>query len=149
MWSGTRPADASFLPQTSLACWEWSVLDMDSWWNRSWMPLGRIPRILASPNFFFLKLLMSYRQIRTHTQVQWLSRVRLFATPWIAARQASLSITNSRSSLRLNVHRVGYAIRPSHPLSSPSPAHNPSQHESFPMSQLFAWGGQSTLEFQL
>ena len=28
---------------------------------------------------------------------QSLSRVRLFATPWIAARQASLSITNSRS----------------------------------------------------
>ena len=27
---------------------------------------------------------------------QSLSRVRLFATPWIAARQASLSITNSR-----------------------------------------------------
>ena len=33
--------------------------------------------------------------------VQLLSHVRLFATPWIAARQASLSITNSRSSLRL------------------------------------------------
>ena len=33
--------------------------------------------------------------------VQLLSRVRLFVTPWIAARQASLSITNSRSSLRL------------------------------------------------
>ena len=33
--------------------------------------------------------------------VQSLSRIRLFATPWIAARQASLSITNSRSSLRL------------------------------------------------
>ena len=32
---------------------------------------------------------------------QSLSRVRLFATPSIAARQASLSITNSRSSLRL------------------------------------------------
>ena len=32
---------------------------------------------------------------------QSLSRVRLFATPWIAARQASLSITNSRSSPRL------------------------------------------------
>ena len=32
---------------------------------------------------------------------QSLSRVRLFATPWIAARQASLSITNSWSSLRL------------------------------------------------
>ena len=33
--------------------------------------------------------------------VQSLSRVQLFATPWIAACQASLSITNSRSSLRL------------------------------------------------
>ena len=30
-----------------------------------------------------------------------LSHVRLFATPWIAARQASLSLTNSRSPLRL------------------------------------------------
>ena len=35
------------------------------------------------------------------SSVQSLSRVRLFATPWIAARQASLSITNSRSKLRL------------------------------------------------
>ena len=43
-------------------------------------------------------------------QVQSLSRARLFATPWIAARQASLSITNSRSSLKLSVHRVGDAI---------------------------------------
>ena len=77
--------------------------------------------------------------------VHLLSRVQLFATPWIAARQASLSITNSRSSLRLNVHQVGDAIRPSHPLSSPSPlAPNPSQHQFFPMSQLFAWGGRST-----
>ena len=33
--------------------------------------------------------------------VQSLSRVRLFATPWNAARQASLSITNSRSLLKL------------------------------------------------
>ena len=35
------------------------------------------------------------------SSVQSLSRVRLFATPWIAARQDSLSITNSRSSLKL------------------------------------------------
>ena len=34
------------------------------------------------------------------SSVQSLSRVRLFATPWITARQASLSITNSRSSLK-------------------------------------------------
>ena len=31
------------------------------------------------------------------SSVQWLSHVRLFATPWTAAHQASLSITNSRS----------------------------------------------------
>ena len=35
------------------------------------------------------------------SSVQLLSRVQLFVTPWIAARQASLSITNSRSSLRI------------------------------------------------
>ena len=38
-----------------------------------------------------------------------------------------------------HVHWVSDAIQPSHPLSSPSPlAPNPFQHESFPMSQLFA-----------
>ena len=35
------------------------------------------------------------------SSVQSLSRVQLFATPWMAARQGSLSITNSRSSLTL------------------------------------------------
>ena len=35
------------------------------------------------------------------SSVQSLSRVRLFSTPWTAARQASLSITNSRSLLKL------------------------------------------------
>ena len=39
-----------------------------------------------------------YHQIRSD---QSLSRVWLFATPWIAACQASVSITNSWSSLRL------------------------------------------------
>ena len=46
----------------------------------------------------------SYIKISTQVQfssVQSLSRVQLFATPWIAARQASLSITNSQSSLKL------------------------------------------------
>ena len=42
----------------------------------------------------------TFRQVQ-FSSVQSLSRVRLFATPWITARQASLSITNSRSSLRL------------------------------------------------
>ena len=41
---------------------------------------------------------MRFHQIRSD---QSLSRVRLFPTPWIAACQAFLSISNSRSSLRL------------------------------------------------
>ena len=44
-----------------------------------------------------------------------------------------------------HVHRVGDAIHPCHPLSSPSPpAPNPSSISVFSMSQLFAWGDQST-----
>jgi len=47
---------------------------------------------------------MASLQLLTSVQVssvQSLSRVQLSATPWIAAHQASLSITNSRSSLKL------------------------------------------------
>ena len=40
------------------------------------------------------------------SSVQSLSCVPLFVTPWIAARQASLSITNSRSSPRLTLSLI-------------------------------------------
>ena len=40
-------------------------------------------------------------EIIQFSSVQLLSRVQLFATPWVAAHRASLSITISRSSLRL------------------------------------------------
>ena len=46
----------------------------------------------------------AYIKLTAHTVislVQSLSRVQLFVTPWTAARQASLSITNSRSLLKL------------------------------------------------
>ena len=79
------------------------------------------------------------------SSVQSLSPVRLFAIPWIAALQAPLSITNSRSwpkftSIEL-VIPSSYLIH-CRPLSS-CPQSLPAS-ESFPMSQLFAWGGQST-----
>ena len=55
-----------------------------------------------SPRLFFL---YHYSRVRESVQfssvAQSLSRVWLFATPWIAARQTSLSITNSWSSLKL------------------------------------------------
>ena len=89
-----------------------------------------------------------YRYIRgsVHfSSVQSLSRVRLFATPWITARQASLSITisrvhsNSRPLSRWCHPAISSSVIPfsSCPQSLPT-------SESFPMSQLFSWGGQST-----
>ena len=64
------------------------------------------------------------------SSVQLLSHVRLLVTPWTATCQASLSITNSQSLLKLMSIRVGDAIQPSHPLLSPSPpAFNLSQHQ--------------------
>ena len=52
--------------------------------------------------FSLLSVLIIERNVKFQfSSVQSLIRVRLFATPWIAACQASLSITNSRSSLRL------------------------------------------------
>ena len=74
--------------------------------------------------------------------VQSLSHVRLFATPWIAQREASLSITNSQSSLRLTSIESVMAISSSVIPFSSCPQSLPAS-ESFPMSQLFAWGGQS------
>ena len=66
--------------------------------------------------FFFssdnLKYLSKCASVQS---VQSLSRAQLFVTPWVAARQASLSITNSQSSLKL-IHRVSDAIQPSHPV---------------------------------
>ena len=67
------------------------------------------------------------------------------ATSWIAAHQASLSITNFRSSLRST--SIESVMPSSHlilcrPLLS-CPQSLPAS-EYFPVSQLFAWGGQST-----
>ena len=73
-----------------------------------------------------------------------LSCVRLFETPWTAARQPSLSITNSRSSLKLM--STESVMPPNHSIPSVVPF---SRLQSFPasgsfqISQFFASGGQS------
>ena len=46
-------------------------------------------------------LLIIYKMLLQFSSVQSLSSVRLFVTPWTAAGQGSLSITNSQSSLKL------------------------------------------------
>ena len=78
------------------------------------------------------------------SSVQSLSRVRLFATRWTAAREASLSTTNSRSLLKpMSIE----SVMPSNhlmlccPLSSSLQSYPASG--SFPMSQFFVSGGQS------
>ena len=79
------------------------------------------------------------------SSVQSLSRVRLFATPWTAAHQASLSLTNSWSLLKLMPIEL---VMPSNhfilccPLLLP-PSSFPASG-SFQMSQLFTSCGQRT-----
>ena len=78
------------------------------------------------------------------SSVQSLSRVRLFATPWITARQASLSPTpgvhtNSCSSSQWCHPAISSSVVPFSSCPQSFPASG-----SFPMSQLFAfWGGRS------
>ena len=78
------------------------------------------------------------------SSVQSLSRVRLFAAPWIAACQASLSITKSQSSLKLTCIEL---VMPSshlilcHPLLLLPPT--PPSIRVFSNESTFAWGGQS------
>ena len=79
------------------------------------------------------------------SSVQSLSHVRLFATPWITARQASCPLPTP------GVHSDSRPLSQwCHPAISSSVIHFSScpqslpASESFPMSQLFAWGGQST-----
>ena len=95
--------------------------------------------ILRCSAFFMVQLSHHARASSSVQPVQSLSRVRLFVTPWSVAHQASLSITNSWSSLRLT--SIESVMPSSHlilccPLLFLPPI--PPTSESFPMSQLFA-----------
>ena len=92
-------------------------------------------------SFFFLDIQFS--------SVQSLSHVWLFATPWIAACQASLSITNSRSLLKLM--SIELVIPSSHLILCRPFSSCP---QSLPASGSFQWVNSShevakVLEFQL
>ena len=87
---------------------------------------------------------MYYRHYKI-SSVQLLSHLQFFETPWTTAHQASLSITSFQSSLRLT--SIESVMPPSHyilcHLLLLLPPILPAS-ELFPMSQLFAQGGQST-----
>jgi len=70
----------------------------ESFQPRDWTLISCVACIAGS---FFTAELLGKQLSLGFSSVQSLSRVRLFATPWISARQASLSITNSRSTPRL------------------------------------------------
>ena len=69
--------------------------------GRSSQPRNQTQVSHIADGFFTSWATREAHSIRQFSAVQSLSRARLFATPWIAARQASPSITISRSSLRL------------------------------------------------
>ena len=124
-----------------------SIWSLATNWNEwCFSSKQKVPIVLCS--FVIVKDLViyaSHNSIFSFSSVQLLSRVQLFATPWIAACQASLSIT--KSQVHSSWRPSGQWCRPdisssvvpfsSCPQSLPASA-------SFPMSQLFAWGGQST-----
>ena len=64
---------------------------------------------------------MNFQREIQFSSIQSLSRVRLFATPRTAARQASPVHHRLSELVQTHVHRVSDAMQPSHPLSSPSP----------------------------
>ena len=67
-----------------------------TWWEKRW-------EFIESSRFAQHRVSQMLRHWgwKQFSSVQSLSRVQLFATPWITAHQASLSITNSRSLLKL------------------------------------------------
>ena len=115
-------------------------------WEDSLPSAGKL--LYKTASCIIAMLIIRYVHIQ-FSSVQSLSHIWLFVTAWIAARQASMSITNSQSLLKLTSIEL---VMPSSDLILCLPfstAPNPSQHQS-----LFQWVNSShevakVLEFQL
>ena len=138
-----EPAVLFLLRPLSLAC--------------RWLSSFRVPTSTFSLNMYIPGISSSSHKDSSHiglrptlrtsvqfSSVQSLSCVWLFATPWIIAHQASLSITNSGvhpnscPSSRWRHPAISSSVVPFSSCPQSLPASG-----SFPTSQLFAWGGQS------
>ena len=74
------------------------------YFESDWSTVLLLTEYLCSLNFIYLNPTLQYDDIRRwdlFSSVQLLTHVRLFVTPWTAARKAFLSITNSWSLLQL------------------------------------------------
>ena len=90
--------------QGGLACYDsWGHKESDMTERLNWRVVINYQRssvfVLCNLIEFKCELFLASER-SLDSSVQSLSCVQLFATPWIAAHQASLSITNTRSSLR-------------------------------------------------
>ena len=90
-----------------------------------------------------ITIIASYRSL-PYVSVQSLSHVRIFATPWTAALQASLSTANSWSLLKLmSIESVMHPTISSSVMPFSSYLQSFPASGSFPMSQFFTSGGPS------
>ena len=171
-WFATPSSRASSLPRDgtcvySISCTGRRVLYISATWviswkaerqvmhpktHSQWWSLGNRNRLCCLSYLWHLLNLQNDNRIYSvkyasklfkYSAVQSLRHVRLFVTPWTAACQASLAITNSRSLLKLMTScwwchpTILSSVVPfSHLQSFPA-------SESFPMCQFFASGGQS------
>ena len=133
----TDPKFCGPRPTLTKIPWPWCDLNFDHY---------------TASNIEHLNILRPHNSITRHifsiTSVQLLSRVRLFVTPWTAARQASLSIHYSWSLLKLMSIK---SVMPSNLSSSVTPFSSCLQSfpasGSFQMSPLYQLA--KVLEFQL
>ena len=94
-WPEAEPQGREALAAHSGVDWERKASNGGSTWGE----VGGV--LLSHPLAVCLKGHLATSYILCFSSVQLLSHVRLFATPWTAARQASLSVTNSQSLFKL------------------------------------------------
>ena len=134
-----------FFPPLNLL--RWCDLDLETCWVKLWGCWNGVSTFVHEKNVNSL-----WSESRLHwikncynifiQSVKSLSHVWLFATPWVAACKASLSVTNSQSLLKFMFE----SLMPSNHLILFVPFSSRLQSfpasGSLPMSQLFASGGQ-------
>ena len=141
VWPCFNSLNVTLICVSILSLFLWEVKSHIPLWLCTWGVWIRIPSVfthVGQP----LKIWASAVRIQP---VQSLSRVQLSVTPWTAAHQPSLSLTNCQScSNSCPSSRWCHPSLSSSVIPFSSCLRSFASSESFPMSRLFASGGQST-----